>query len=152
MDKPRAVITGDDLDTSRKCGFDFGESFLYTINHCECIHSVTHDDDATDNFALTVPFGNSFPNIGAKSDRPKITHKDRGTVLRCNWNAFEILERTQVTQTANHVPSARHFENATTNLICRIANAVNHHGKRNVVGPEFVGVQIHLILPNEPAH
>ena len=35
------------------------------------------------------------------------------------------------------------------NFIGAVANAVNHHRERNVVSAKFVGVQIHLILPNE---
>ncbi len=152
MNQPRAVVAGDDLDASRKCGLNFGESLLHAIDHRERVHAVAHDDDAADSFAFSVPLGNSFPNVRAKGDGAKVADEDRSAVFRCNRNALEVLERTQVTQTANHVPSAGHFENAATNLIGRIANAVNHHGKRDVVRAKFIGVQIYLILPDEPAH
>src|SRR5579859_5037654 len=93
MNQPRAVVAGDDLDASRKCGLNFSESLLHAINHRERVHAVTHDDDAADSFAFSVPFGNSFPNVRAKGDGTKVADEDRSAVFRCNRNAFEVLDR-----------------------------------------------------------
>src|SRR5204863_223394 len=58
-------------------------------------------------------------------------------------------ERTQITQTANHVFRAAHFEDSPSDFIGAGANLFNDGGKRDAIGAQFVGIDIHLVLLDE---
>ncbi len=152
VDEAGAVVAGNDFDAGRERGLEFGESFFHTVDDGESVHTVAHDDDAADGFAFTVPFGDALADVRAERNGAEVADEDGCAVLGGHWDGFEVLQRAQVAQAANHVASAGHFENAAADFVGGIANAVDDHGERNVVGAKFVGVDVYLILLNEAAH
>src|SRR5207245_9501913 len=111
--------------------------------------AVAHADDARNGFSLALPLGHAFPNIRTEGDRTEIANLDGSSVLRSDGHGFEIVQRTQITQTTNHVFRAAHFEDSPADFIGAGANLFNDGGKRDAIGAQFVGIDIHLVLLDE---
>ena len=61
-----AVIARDNFNSGRQRGFDLNKLLLNAVNHVQRIQPVAHHYDATDSFALAVPFRDSFTNVRAE--------------------------------------------------------------------------------------
>ena len=116
------------------------------------IHPVAHDNNSADGLSLAVPLHNALANVRTKRHRSKVAHQDGRAVLRCYRHDFQIVRRMQVTEPANHVLRAAHLQHAAANFVGAVTDTVDHHRKWNVVGAEFVGIQIHLVLANESSN
>src|ERR1700720_4393169 len=58
----------------------------------------------------------------------------------------------QITEPANHVFGPAHFQQSSTDLVRTRPDFFNHGGKRDSVGPEFLGIDVDLILANKPSN
>ena len=64
---------------------------------------------------------------------------------------LEVLRRAQVAQAADHVLGARQLDHPPPHLVGALAHPVYHHPERDVVSPQLIGIEPHLILPHEAA-
>src|SRR5260370_5219738 len=151
VNQSRAVVAGNDFDTRRQRGFCLNQFFLHAVDDIQGVHAVAHDDDARDGFAFALPFRHAFPNIGTEGDRAEIANLDGSSVLRSDGHGFKIVERTQITQTANHVFRATHFEHSSADFVCAGPDFFDDGRKGNSVGAQFVGINIDLVLFDESA-
>ena len=83
---------------------------------------------------------------------PRSLTKHGCSVLGRDGNGFEIAQRPQVAETANHVFCPAHFEQASADFIGAAANFFDDRREGNAVGAEFVRIDVHLILTNESAN
>src|SRR5205807_3692076 len=145
----RAVVAGDDFDTGGQRRFGLNQFFLHSVNDIQSVHAVTHDDDARDGFSFALPLRHAFPNIRTGGDRTQITNLDGSSVLRSDRHGFEIAERTQIAQTANHVFRAAHFKHSPADFIRARPDFFNDGRKRDAIGAQFIGIDIDLVLLDE---
>ena len=54
-------------------------------------------------------------------------------VLRTHDDVFYILRRLNQTNSANHCPLARLFDDVTADVVIGTFNGLDHHGKRNAI-------------------
>ena len=149
MNQPGTVITGNDFDARRQRWFDFGQLFLHAIDDVQGVHTVAHDNDAGDGLSFALPFRGSFADIRAERDRPDITNPHGSAVLCSNGHCFEVAQRTQIPEAANHVLRAAHFEDSPADFIRAGPDLFNDCGERYGVGAQFVRIEIHLVLFDE---
>src|SRR6266568_5928865 len=57
----------------------------------------------------------------------------------------------QIAEATDHVLGTAEVEQPSANFIRTRLDFVEHHGERNAVGKQLVGIELHLILPDEPA-
>src|SRR6266566_1156551 len=87
--------------------------------------------------------------ISAERDRPDITNPHGSAVLCSNGHCFEVAQRTQIPEAANHVLRAAHFEDSPADFIRAGPDLFNDCGERYGVGAQFVRIEIHLVLFDE---
>src|SRR5258708_17663141 len=80
-----------------------------------------------------------------------MTDEHRGAILGCYRNCFQVAQRMQIAESANHVFGPAHFKQASTNFIRTCSNSFDDRRKRDSVCAKFVGVQVDLILAHESA-
>ena len=73
------------------------------------------------------------------------------SVLRHHRHVRQIIERLEIAQPANHVSRPAQFQYAATDFIRARLHPINDGGQRYAVREQFVGIDIHLVLPHEPA-
>ena len=95
-----------------------------------------------------TPSRMSGPNVTV----PKISDEHRRAVLGCNGNCFQVAQRTQIAESANHVFGPAHFKQASTNFVRTCANSFNDRRERDAIGAKFVGVEVDLVLAHESAN
>jgi hypothetical protein len=54
LDQPGTIVTRDDFHSRRQRSGNFGELLLDAGNHIQRVHTVAHDNNAADGFALCV--------------------------------------------------------------------------------------------------
>src|SRR5215467_10863441 len=102
-DQSRTVIARYDFHTAWKGQLYCPKFFLYSIDYLQRVHPVAHHNDPANGFALTVPFGNSLTNVRAEGYGSEVANENRSAVLRRYGHGFKILNRAQITETANHI-------------------------------------------------
>src|SRR6266700_5235635 len=67
IDQIGAVVSRHDLDAGRKRWRNLVELLLDSIDNVQRIHPLTHYDNSTDGFALSIPLRNSFADVGTEA-------------------------------------------------------------------------------------
>ena len=70
-----------------------------------------------DRFAFALPFGDAFADVRPEGDRSQIADQHGRAVLGRDGNGFQIAQRTQIAEAANHVFGPAHFEQAPADFI-----------------------------------
>ena len=70
MNQPRAIVTGDDLDSRRQRRLDLGKLLLDSVDHVERIQAVPHHYNASDRFPLAIPLGHAFADVRSERHCP----------------------------------------------------------------------------------
>ena len=68
-------------------------------------------------FAFALPLGYAFADVRAERHRAEIPDQYRSAVLRSDGNSFQIEQRPEIAQAANHVFGAAQLEHAPADLI-----------------------------------
>src|SRR5712692_7981613 len=152
MNQSRAVVSRDYFHTRWQRGFNFHKFLLDAIDDAEGIHPVAHHDNSANRFPFALPLGNTFPDVRPERHCPQISDEDRGAVLSCYRNGFQVAQRAQIAEAANHVFRSAHFKQAPTNFVRAGAHFFNDGRERNSVSAKFVGVEIDLVLAHESAN
>ncbi len=95
---------------------------------------------------FTIPLGDAFSNVRAKSYAAEIPHQDRSPVFAAHGNRLKIIERLQVAEAANHVLRSAEVEHSTAHFVCACLHPVDDHRQGNVVGQQLVRVEPYLVL------
>ena len=151
VDEPGAVIAGHNFNAGRQRGRNLLELGLHSIDDIERIHAVAHNDNAADGFPLPLPVSRAPPHIRTERDCAQILYQNGRAVLCCNRDIFEIGERAQIAEAANHVFRAIHVQHVSANFIGALPDSVDHGGSGDAVGEEFFGIEIDLILAHKAA-
>ncbi len=117
LNQSGAVVSGDHFDARWQRGFDFEELLLDAIDDAEGIHPVAHHDNPANRFPFSLPLRNSFTNVRPERDYSQITDEDRRAVLGCYRNCFQVAQRMQIAESANHVFRSAHFKQPSTNFV-----------------------------------
>src|SRR6202034_4200846 len=92
-----------------------------------------------------------FTDVWAEAHGAQITQQYRCSILAADRNRGEIVKRTQITEAADHVLCAALIKHAPAHFIRTHLYFVNHGRKRYAVREQLVGIELHLILPDEAA-
>src|SRR5882724_4217457 len=124
---------------------------LDAVDDLQRVHTLTHDDDSADGLSLAVPFRHTFADVGSEAHSSQIAHQDRCPILTADCNGCEIIKGAEITEAADHVLRAAQVKNPTANFICAHLYFVDDCRKRYAIGKQLVGIELHLILPDEAA-
>ncbi len=125
LDQVRAVVGHDDLDAVRQAALEFGEPLLDEIDGLRRVLAPAHHDDAADDFAFAIEFGDAAPHLRAESDLGNV-RKDqrRSLVVHAQRDVGEVLLVLQVAGRADHVLGFAHLHHRATGLLVAAANGV----------------------------
>ena len=152
IDKPGAVVSGHDLYPCRKRGRDLLELRFNTVDYVEGIEAVTHDDNAANGFALSLPVGRAAALVGSKRDCAQIAHQHGRAILGCDRNIFEIGEGAQIAEAADHVLGSAHLQHVSADFVRTLTDFFDHRGGGDAIRVELLGIEVDLILAYESAN
>ena len=98
-----------------------------------------------------MPLRNTFADIRAEAHRSQIAYQNRCPILAANGNRSEVIQRTQIAETADHVVCAAQVKNATADFIRAPLYFVDDCRKRDAIGKQLIGIKLYLILLDEAA-
>src|SRR5271170_1430138 len=145
------VISRHDDDTCGKRGCDLTELLFDSVNDVQGIQTLAHDDDSADSFALAVPLGDSFADVGPKTHGSKIAQENWSSVLAADRNCCEIIQRPQIAEAANHILCATQVEHSAAHLIGAGLHSVDDRREGDTIGKQLVRIELHLVLADEAA-
>ncbi len=96
---------------------------------------------------MSIPLGNTFPNVRAEGDAAKIPQQDRRAVFAAYGDQLKVVWGLQVAEAANHILRAAQVEDSATDCIRAGLYPVDDHRQRDVVCQQLVRVEPNLILP-----
>ena len=127
------------------------EFLLDAVDDGQSVHPVAHHDNAANGFAFPLPLGNTFSNVRPERNCSQITDEHWRAVLGCYRNGFEVPQRMEIAESANHVFRPAHFEQASADFVRTGSNSFDNRRERNSVSAKFVGVHVDLVLLDESA-
>ena len=151
MNQSGAVVSRDNFHARGKRGLDFRELLLDAVDDIQRVHAVAHHDNPAHGFSFALPFRHAFADIRPERDRSQVADQHRRAILGRDRHGFQIVQRAQIAEAANHVFGPAHFEQASADFVRAAANFFDDSRERNAVGAKFFGIEIDLILPNEAA-
>src|SRR6185437_14153747 len=98
----------------------------YPIDYVQCVLAKTHHHNAANRLALAVPFRHASSDVGTESHTAQITQENGRAVLCSHRDFAQIVERTQIAQSPDHVLGSVHFQHVAANLVRALLNPINH--------------------------
>ncbi len=146
VDQVGAVIDRHDLHAVRQARLDFPNPGLDPVNHLQGVLTMTHDDDAGDDFAGAVQVGHAPPQVGAEGHLGDIADPDGRAVAAVQDEVLEVFERADITVAADHVFGAAELQQPPAGLDVAAAQRLDDPPDRNAVGLQAVRVEVDLEL------
>ncbi len=126
---------------------------LHAVDHAQRILAEPHDDDAADGFAFAIEFGDAPADIRADPYLRDVAHANRGaTRVGAQGHVLDVRDRRQVAAATDHVFAARELEQPALDVVVAHLDRVDHLLHADVVGRQLVGIEVHLVLLDEPAY
>src|SRR5256885_359800 len=82
-------------------------------------------------------------------DGPDVFYVNRSAALGFEWDIFYVFDAFDIAASANVVLGGSDFKNLIVNVVVRHADFVDDFVEWDVVGEEFIGIHIYLILFDE---
>ena len=152
FDQARAVVGRDDLHALRQTRLERLQLLLDVPDHLQGVLAVPHDDDAADDLPLAVPFRQSPPKFRSCRDPGDLVKEDgRPESVYAQGHVLQVLHGLDVAQPADHVLGLRHFHDPAAHVVVAPLDRRLDPVERYVVDQQLVGVDLHLVLLDEPA-
>ena len=114
---------------------------------------LAHHHDPGHHLPGPVQVGDPPPVIRPFDDLADILDANRRTVFTGSQNdIFKILQGPGVTPAPHHVLGAAEFDQPPAHFFVAALHRLGDPADGQVVSLKPVGVHIHLVLPDEPAH
>src|SRR5947209_9750799 len=125
---------------------------LDAINDLQGVLSLPHDDDAGDNFAVSIQIRYATPQFWAKHHLPNVLYPDRCAGLaRSKNNIFEVIHGLGIAASTHHILGAAKLEQASTHFTVASPHRVHHAADRDAIRLQTPRINIDLILLPEAA-
>ena len=152
FDQRRAIVGLDDLDAVGQAVFQFRQFLLDAFDGAQRVLAEAHDDDAADDFALAVQFGDAATQLRPEAHFGNIVQQDRGAALvDAQRYMAQVIQFIDVAGRAHHVLGFGHFDDRAAGLLVAAHDGVFDRCQRQVVGPQLVRVEHHLVLLDHAA-
>ena len=152
LDELGAIIGGDDFDTFRQGAFDFLQFPFDSIDDTQRILPVAHDNDAADDLAFAVEFGDAAAEVGAEVNGADIFYKNWRAILGFQGDILDVLNTFDVAAPAHVVFGGGDLEDLSAHVAIGHADFVDDFIQGDAVGQQFVWIDVHLVLLYETAH
>src|SRR4051812_14853637 len=120
---------------------------LDTINDLQGVFSLSHDDDAGYNFAVSIQVRYAAAQFRTEHHLPNIFYPDRRAgLVRGENNISEVLHRFGIAASTHHVLGAAKLEQATADFTVAAPHCVRNPADRNAVRLETPWINIDLVL------
>src|SRR5271166_5686344 len=147
-----AIVSGNDANTFRQRGLDLLNLFLNTVNDLERVLPVPHDDDPADGLTLTVEFCDTLSQVRPQMYRADVLQIDRNTFFHLENDILQIADAFDVAASTHEKLGSGNFKGLAPNIRVAFSNRIHDIADGNVECDKFIGIEIDLILFDEPAH
>ncbi|GBC78534.1 hypothetical protein HRbin08_02030 [bacterium HR08] len=154
QDQVRPIVGRDDLHPFGEGALDLGQARLHALDDLQRVLPIPHDHDAADGLPLSIQLGDAATNVRSQSDRAQMFHQDGRPRLRIDPHddVLDVLEGSDVTATAHHVLPPGELDEPPPHVVVPPPNRAHDGLQRDAIGEQGIGVEIHLILPDEAAN
>ena len=152
FDQARPIVGRNDLHALRQARLERLQLLLDVPDDLHGVLAVPHDDDAADDLALAVPFRQSPPKFRSRRDPGDLVKEyGRPETVDAQRHVLQVLHGLDVPQPADHVLGLRHFHDPAAHVVVAPLDCRLDPVERYVVDQQLVGVDLHLVLLDEPA-
>ncbi len=149
--QPRTVVGGHDFDARRQRGLELRHARLHGVDHLQRVGARTRDHDAADGLALSVEIRQPAPLCWSDAHRGYVAEQHGRAHLRTQHDLLEVLGRLHITPAAHVMLGAADLQDPPSHVRVGHAHLVHHGAQGNVECREPIGIDIDLILLDEPA-
>ena len=151
-DQLGTVVGGNDPDAFRQARCDLLDLRFDGVDHLEGVLAVAHHHDAAGHLAPAVQLHDPATDVGAEGDVGDVAQQHRGPALAAHHDRLDVGRRLDVAPAAHHVLPAGHLDQAAFHVVVGHLDAVHHLADGQAVGGQAIGVDVDLVLLDEPAH
>src|ERR1051326_671184 len=120
---------------------------LHAVDHLQGVLSLPHDDNAGNDFAISIQVGDSAAQIGTKDHLPNVLYANRRTGIAGDQdNVLKVLNGFGIAAAAHHILSAAELQQAAAGFAVAAANSLDHAVDGNSVSLQTAGIDIDLKL------
>ena len=149
----RAVVCRHNLDTGWKTGLQVEKLRFHLPDHIPNILPVTDHDGSSRHLTFAIQFRNTPSHFRPEFDTCDVTYPNRcAVVTNSDGKVLNVCKRLDVAASPHHVLFACHLQAAPAHLVVAVADCLHYLRQRNLVGKQAIGIDVHLILLDEPAH
>ena len=147
----RSIVGRHDRHTRGQRRLDLAQLRLDAVDDPQGVLSEAHHDDAADHLTATIELGHTPPHVRSHTNLCHVLHPDRCPAgIRAEPDLPDVIGRGQIATAAHHVFPTRELQQAPRDIVVARSDRAHHVGDRQVVRGEPVGVEVHLILLDEP--
>ena len=146
------VVGGHDLHARRQAAAKIVQLLLDRVDGRQRVLAPAHDDDAADGLALAVEFADAPAKLRPHADLRHVLEQHghaAGTGLE--RDGPKIVDALDIPGRPDHVFGFRQFDHRAAGLLVAPLDRLADPLQGQAVGPERVGIDHHLVLPNHAA-
>src|SRR5207248_5089786 len=152
LDESRAIVRGYDFDSGRQTRLQLRQLRFDGVDGFECVLARAHDDDAAGHFSLTVQVRDPAPHLGTHLHVRHVAraHGHPG-IGRGEGDAAEVLERLELTRSADHVLCFGKLEHRAAGLLVRVLDRADDLAVWDVERAQALRIEHYLVLAHHAA-
>ena len=152
LDESRAIVRGDDFDTGRQARLQLRQLRFDGVDGFECVLARAHDDDAAGHLSLTIQVRDPAPHLGTHLHVRHVAQAHRHPGIgRGEGDAAEVLERAEVTRSADHVLRFGKLEHRAAGLLVRVLDRADDLAVWDVERAQALRIEHYLVLAHHAA-
>src|SRR5262245_12257383 len=151
VDQFAAVIYRHHAHTLGQRRLDFLKLPFYPINDGERVLAIAHYDNAANDLALAIKLRHSAPDVRTEMHSADVTDVNRRSVLDLKHDVFDVARVLDVAMSADEILLSSYFEHLATDISVAHLYCLDDVAKRDVVGQQFIRIEVHLVLLDESA-
>ena len=151
IDEDAAVVKRNDADADREARLNLIDLLLDGCDHLASVGSVADDDHSAYRF-LAVLVEDAAAEFRTELDAGDVADRDRRAVVGAERDVFDVLEAADEADATDHLFRVADLHDLGADVIVGALHGSDDILERDVVGAEFYGIEVDLVLPDEAAH
>ena len=145
LDQVRAVVERHDRDALRESRRNLRDARLDGIDDILRVDAGPRDDDAADGFLR--PFHErGDPERVADLDVRHLLDVDRNSVRAADDDPLDVIDGRDQPDASHDQPGTVRLQHVAANIQIARTDGRHHRAERQVVGPEAIRIDVHLVL------
>src|ERR1039458_5785133 len=151
VNEDAAIVEGDDVHARGEASSDLFDFVFDGGDDFARVCAVADDDDSADGF-LAVLVEDAAAELRTELDAGDVADRDRRAVVGAERDIFDVLEAADEADAADHLFRVADLHHLGADVVVGALDSGDDLLERDVVGAEFYGIEVDLVLPDEAAY